>query len=37
MDTSLYDCVEDGEYNGIGFVDMFELFATQDGFFFRTV
>ena len=34
MEFGLLDGGGDGEHNGVGFVDIFEIYATQDAFFF---
>ena len=33
MELSLHDGVDDGEYTGVGFVDISEILATQNEFF----
>ena len=34
MELGSFDGGEDGEYSGVGFVEISELFATQDEFFY---
>ena len=33
MGVGLFDCGDDDEHNGVGFVEISNLFATQDEFF----
>ena len=37
MGFGLSEGVEDGEYNGVGFVGVYEICATQDVYFFGKI